>query len=159
MINPIQFISVVGMRTGGRLLRKWATGDTALPEGAVEDGRLVRIERQAMIDFLTSAAIGLTEGVDFRIRDDVTEVELIRRNKGTATLLLPEPDVVQRLEGPVDGEPEITTIAMPAFYATAGIDPDSATGALYELPLAEGDAKFDQFIDQHMAFYCCSQCA
>ena len=71
MINPIQFISVVGMRTGGRLLRKWATGDTALPEGAVEDGRLVRIERQAMIDFLTSAAIGRTDPTQQGYRDTV----------------------------------------------------------------------------------------
>ena len=154
MHNPIQFTSDKGLRCFGALLRGWTKGTTDLPAGAVEDGRITRVPTARLVEFLTSEPQGLTEGVDFSIRAGIEYIELIRRRADTASVLLPEKAVIEAQEQAAE-----TTVAMPRFYATLGIPSEEGAEALYRLPLPADGMSFEDFMDRHLGFYTCAQCA
>jgi hypothetical protein len=153
MNNPIQFVTEKGMQVWGSLLRGWSTGSAALPGGAVETDGNIRLETGALVKFLASAPYNLVQGTDFEIRPNITHFELIRRDETVASMLLPEKDVIERL-----ASGEISEISMPTFYAKSGFMREGL-GALYTIPLPDGDARFDEFLDLHMGYYSGTQCA
>jgi hypothetical protein len=154
MENPIQFKSDKGLRCFGALLRGWAKGTTALPDGATKDGRATRIPAVRFVEFLTSEPQGLTEGVDFTIRPGIDRIELIAREASAASILLPEKAVIEAQEQATD-----TTVAMPRFYGDLWIPPSGGAEALYRIPLPADGMSFEDFMDRHLGFYTCAQCA
>ena len=154
MENPLQFKTDKGLRCFGALLRGWAKGTAELPEGAVEDGRAIRIPVGRFVEFLASEPQGLTEGVDFSIRAGIEHIELIVREASTASILLPEKSVIEAQEQAAD-----TTVAMPRFYGDLWIPPAGGGEALYRLQLPADGMSFEDFMDRHLGFYTCAQCA
>ncbi len=152
----------------GRLIRQWTLEfDTDLPHRREPDGRLV-IAAEVLRNILAEADLveGDADGEDgdYHIRSDIEEIDLIPRQPGRFSVLMPEKDVLRALRAEESGH-----LRMAAVYAE--VDPAKPDLDLAQLRPADsdlrpatytvtfdGDDKFRKFLDPYMASYMCTQC-
>jgi len=175
MDNPINLRTRKASGVLGALIRSWALlRDEELPQGFTRlSDRSFVISAEDLRAMMRGA--GLTDGTrepgqepepepDFWLRDDIEEVELIRRKPERASLLLPERDVMEHQERFLsDGDP----FMLPDFYLVETADknakaPDTpAVGedhALAHRSVTMGKDPFRGFLDPYLALYLCTQC-
>ena len=169
MDNALQLKTRRATGVLGGLIRKWALELSPEPPMRLEgDGRWiipVHAFRRIMKNHGLDEAKSDTDSGDYRIRDDIEEIELITRKPNRFSVLLPEAEIIRSLSE----EENFARLQMATLYAD--VDPakpeidlkevrspdDDDRPATYEVTL-EGDDKFKKFLDPYMAAYVCSQC-
>ena len=106
----------------GALIREWALDEPALRKLLTQDASS-RLVMKVDIFSEQLEGKGLVEGVDFKVRDNVTEVELVLRAPNRFTIVLPEPDALTRFE-----IPGTHYVSIPSIYRTGSEIFDAAVG-------------------------------
>lgn len=164
--NPIELRTRKAARVLGKLISLWTTDPATRPADAKPDatGRMLVMGAESFRALMHGGIDGLTlDDGDFTLRDDVTEVELILRTPGRASLLLPEPEAIAEQEATRGGGgllPGLKMTVLPSglpgaeAWASVGGTSDQATNQTK----IEGFEALDQFLYPFMAGYMCSQC-
>lgn len=175
MDNPLTLNTRKACGVLGAMVRGWAQlADGTLPDGfRREDPRTLVADAKVFREMMRGA--GLSDGTpeaggtpddkaDFWLRPDVRKVELIARDPGRATLLLPDGDLIAEQEALAPGQ----VVMVPEFY----LSQDTADGLTNapNTPAVEDDGvpalravKMGQeplrgFLDPYLAAYLCTQC-
>ena len=152
----------------GRLVREWTVDfDASLPHRQEDDGRLVMTvgDLRAILteNGLVVGAADATDG-DYHAHANIGEIELIPRRPGRFSILLPEKEVMERLQAQNNSELRLATIYFEVKPGDNVIDlekivasVDDGNDATYQVTL-EGEDRFRNFLDPYMASYMCTQC-
>lgn len=158
--NQIFFITADAQRRFGSLIRKW-TKDAAARPGQTQDDGSTLLERDSFIAFMRSESF--LEGDDYLLRDDIEEVQIFGRRPEQLVLLLPEADLLTKIEA--DPQPHINLSrvhrkAEDEYSAEMGEQRPAAKNG--ERNAGEG-AKLDsgtmnQFLSDYLGDYTVRQC-
>ncbi|MDJ0946169.1 MAG: hypothetical protein QNJ30_22195 [Kiloniellales bacterium] len=136
--GEMRFRSAEAYGQFGKRIRQWA-------EGGRDFSQPIKIG--AFKDELATGEPQLLEGEHYRLHPEIEEVRLFRRTRETLEIGLP---LVERLEPREHGDELV------ALYP--GLTPDSRW-AEEVIRVSKGDRKtYDDFIDEFVGFYSCSQC-
>lgn len=169
MENALQLKTRKATGVLGKLIRSWAVDlDTRPPFRVEGDCRwIIAVDdfRSLLRDNGLIEAISDTDTGDYKIRDDIDEIELITRKPNRFSVLLPEAEIIRSLADNKDAaQLQMATLyadvdpASPELDMTDLRDPqDDDRPATYRVTM-QGDQKFEKFLDPYMAAYICSQC-
>lgn len=161
--NQIFFLTADAQKTFGGLIREWTKDPQSRPKGTQDNGRTV-IQRADFVAFL--AARNLVEGHDYLLRggeNEVKEVQIVSRRPEQLLLVLPEADLLQKVEAEANPHIHLSRTHREAEdqYPVALKDQqpqpsDGGRAAMIGAEIGQGD--FDVFLDEYLGDYVPRQC-
>ena len=171
MENPVTLLSHRAMGVLGKLIREWSLDPKSRPPHRMEGDRICVMTVGEFRRALEEENGGRLKDSDIRIRDGVEEVELILRDPGRFSVLLPEEQIMTQLLRNSEAGDEQMIVQVPRIYVAAlsdlvsdfdasdippAVEDDTGT-AMLNAKLNKGDP-FRTFLDPYMAAYTCTQC-
>lgn len=172
--NPIELKTRKAQRVIGGLIEDWSVNPKSYPAGARTelDGRLVVLTREAFETVLASLSETdrLTDD-DYKLRDNIAEIELLLRRPDRFSIVLPEPEAIEFQHRALQQDlwPTVSLPKMygevswsaseqdwPAPFEGGSASDDDAAGYVVQL---DGENPLDEFLRPYLAGYCCTQCS
>lgn len=172
--NPIELMTRKALRVLGGLIEQWSVNPKSHPANARTelDGRLIIFSKDEFTRILSELPESdrLTES-DYKLRDNITEIELLLRRPDRFSIVLPEPEALEFQVRALEQD-LWPTINMPWIYnnvhwagpgqgwpaSTRALSPDTSENVGYPVQL-DGENPLDEFLRPYLAGYCCTQCS
>lgn len=172
--NPMELKTRKALRVVGGLIEEWSINPKSHPAGARSElgGRLIIFTREAFEAALANLPENdrLSED-DYKLRDNIAEIELLLRRPDRFSVLLPEPEAIEFQHRALQQD-LWPTVSLPMVYRDIPWDTASEDWAVpveiaeirdndpagYMVQLS-GENPLDEFLRPYLAGYCCTQCS